>query len=76
MLTSTSDFVEGCSSEVALGVDLDNLQNIFVFFFSFLSSILALAIVFKRRKPLALIAKLIFKIKRLFGMFFSKVKPR
>ena len=75
MFTSKADFVDYCSSKVSLGVDLENLQNIFVFFFGFLSFILVVAIVVRKRSLLlAIMAKLISEVKNLFAIFYFKIK--
>lgn len=75
MFTSKADFVDHCSSKVSLGVDLENLQNIFVFFFGCLLFILVVAIVVRKRSLLlAIMAKLISEVKNLFAIFYFKIK--
>lgn len=72
---SKVDFVDHCSSEVPLEVDLDNLENVFIFFFGFLSSILLIAIVIRKRLLLlAILAKTISKVKNLLANLISQTK--
>ena len=68
MVTTTQEYVDHFSSEVPLEVDLDNLSNIFGFFFGFLSSILVLAIVIRKQSLLlGFVAKIISQVKNLFA---------
>lgn len=89
IVSSTQEYVDNCSSEVPLEVDLDNLRNILCLFFAFQFSILMVATVIQKRSLLfdlvtkiisqiknlfALIIKLVLDINSLFAAFFLKIK--